>query len=141
MNKQHRSVILAALLGALGVAPACSDDDAQPNPSFSTGGKQTNAAGSPAAGDNGFGTGGDDTTPSVGGKSGTGGKSNGDAGASVTPQGGMAEDPGTAGAGGIPVVVDPPYDCVLKPKTHLEIINACTSAVRIEKHPVLPQIP
>jgi hypothetical protein len=33
-----------------------------------------------------------------------------------------------------------PYDCVLEPTTHLEIINACTDAVRIEKHPDLPAI-
>ena len=33
------------------------------------------------------------------------------------------------------------YDCVMEPTTHLEIINACTDAVRIEKHPELPPLP
>lgn len=31
-----------------------------------------------------------------------------------------------------------PSDCYLNPKTHLEIINACTDAVRITKNPTLP---
>jgi hypothetical protein len=31
-----------------------------------------------------------------------------------------------------------PSDCFLNPKTHEEIINACTNAVRIDKRPVLP---
>jgi hypothetical protein len=31
-----------------------------------------------------------------------------------------------------------PLDCYLHPTTHLEIINACTDAVHIDKHPELP---
>jgi len=31
-----------------------------------------------------------------------------------------------------------PGDCFLNPKTHFEIINACTDAVRITKNPTLP---
>ena len=31
-----------------------------------------------------------------------------------------------------------PTDCVLNPTTHLEIINACTDAVKIAKTPTLP---
>ena len=31
-----------------------------------------------------------------------------------------------------------PSDCYLNPMTHLEIINACTDAVRITKNPTLP---
>lgn len=31
-----------------------------------------------------------------------------------------------------------PSDCYLNPKTHLEIINACTDAVKITKNPTLP---
>ena len=30
-----------------------------------------------------------------------------------------------------------PSDCYLNPKTHLEIINACTDAVKITKNPTL----
>lgn len=32
-----------------------------------------------------------------------------------------------------------PKDCFDDPKTHAEIINACTTAVRIAKNPVLPK--
>jgi hypothetical protein len=31
-----------------------------------------------------------------------------------------------------------PSDCYLNPTTHLEIINACTDAVKITKNPTLP---
>jgi hypothetical protein len=31
-----------------------------------------------------------------------------------------------------------PSDCVMNPQTHLEIINACTDAVKITKNPTLP---
>jgi len=31
-----------------------------------------------------------------------------------------------------------PSDCFVNPKTHLEIINACTDAVKITKNPSLP---
>ena len=29
-------------------------------------------------------------------------------------------------------------DCITNPTTHLEIINACTTAQRVDKHPDLP---
>ena len=45
--------------------------------------------------------------------------------------GGAAGSAGAAGAGGAP-------DCYMFPKTHVEIINACTDAEKVEKHPVLP---
>jgi hypothetical protein len=31
-----------------------------------------------------------------------------------------------------------PSDCFMNPTTHLEIINACTDAVKITKNPILP---
>ena len=31
-------------------------------------------------------------------------------------------------------------DCFDNPKTHFEIINACTNATRIEKNPTLPKL-
>ncbi len=31
-----------------------------------------------------------------------------------------------------------PSDCFVNPKTHFEIINACTDAVKITKNPTLP---
>jgi hypothetical protein len=31
-----------------------------------------------------------------------------------------------------------PSDCVMNPKTHEELINACTDAVKITKNPTLP---
>jgi hypothetical protein len=41
-------------------------------------------------------------------------------------------------------VVEPtdggPTDCIENPKTHLEIINACTKAVKIRKDPVLVKL-
>lgn len=33
-----------------------------------------------------------------------------------------------------------PSDCVMNPKTHAEIINACTNATKITKNPVLPKL-
>ena len=33
-----------------------------------------------------------------------------------------------------------PTDCIENPKTHLEIINACTNAVKIRKDPVLVKL-
>ncbi|MBX3213122.1 MAG: hypothetical protein KF850_13895 [Labilithrix sp.] len=33
-----------------------------------------------------------------------------------------------------------PKDCFDDPKTHFEIINACTNATRIEKNPTLPKL-
>lgn len=33
-----------------------------------------------------------------------------------------------------------PSDCVTNPKTHAEIINACTNATKITKNPTLPKL-
>jgi hypothetical protein len=33
-----------------------------------------------------------------------------------------------------------PSDCFMNPQTHLEIINACTNAVKITKNPVLAKL-
>ncbi len=32
----------------------------------------------------------------------------------------------------------PDASCFMNPQTHVEIINACTTAEKIDKHPVLP---
>jgi|GEM_PF-1179668 len=57
---------------------------------------------------------------------------------SGTPQPGVDGGP-LPGDGGGPTLPDgAPSDCYLDPKTHLEIINACTDAVRITKNPTLP---
>lgn len=58
-----------------------------------------------------------------GGSAGSSGGSGGAAGAN--PQGGTA---GTAGA----------PDCSMSPKTHEEIINACSDAEKVDKMPALP---
>jgi hypothetical protein len=47
----------------------------------------------------------------------------------VTDSGGPTIDSGSDGA---------PSDCFMNPTTHLEIINACTDAVKITKNPTLP---
>ncbi len=44
--------------------------------------------------------------------------------------------PGVDGGGTLPDGA--PTDCFMNPHTHLEIINACTDAVKITKNPVLP---
>jgi len=59
--------------------------------------------------------------------------------------------PGTGGAidGGLPdgsgtdagtLPDGAPRDCFENPKTHFEIINACTNATRITKDPTLPKL-
>jgi hypothetical protein len=68
------------------------------------------------------GTAGSNPQGGTAGTAGTGGA------AGSNPQGGSA---GAAGTGGSP-------DCVVSPKTHEEIINACTDAEKIDKMPVLP---
>jgi len=45
--------------------------------------------------------------------------------------GGLPTDGGTLPDGA-------PSDCFMNPRTHFEIINACTDAVRIAKSPTLP---
>lgn len=44
--------------------------------------------------------------------------------------------PGTDGGPALPDGA--PSDCFTNPKTHFEIINACTDAVKIAKNPTLP---
>lgn len=56
-----------------------------------------------------------------------------DSGTSVTPDGGGGTVDGGGGDGG-------PTDCVQNPTTHEEIINACTTAVRITKNPTLSKL-
>jgi len=63
----------------------------------------------------------------------------------VTPTGDSGALPGTDGGGpmpgtdGGPTLPDgAPSDCFMNPKTHFEIINACTDAVKITKNPTLP---
>jgi len=110
------------------VASACSKDAAQSNPNFhaSAGSSASSEAGAPdelggAPGSAGSGQAGSSTPETAG----------------APANGGTFGSSGAAGEGGAPPEV-PPYDCVLHPKTHLEIINACTDATRIEKHPNLP---
>lgn len=119
MTKRIR--IAFALLSAVTLVGACDDsDDRTDNPSFSSGGEQAGGGSSNDAG-----------TSSGAGEPAGGGSMLSAAGADT--QGGVPN-----GAAGAPAA--PPYDCVLAPKTHLDIINACTDALRIEKHPELPPI-
>jgi len=53
-----------------------------------------------------------------------------DSGPPIVQDGGPGSDGGDAG----------PTDCVMNPKTHAEIINACTNATKITKNPVLPKL-
>lgn len=50
--------------------------------------------------------------------------------------GGPSNDGGPSADGGD----GGPTDCVMNPKTHAEIINACTTATKIAKDPVLPKL-
>jgi hypothetical protein len=110
---------------ATAFSAACDDDnDRTSNPHYSTGGSNDTTGGT-AAGD---GDAGESTLP-IGGDASGGVAQGGAAGSSVAGEAGQTSTP------------TPPYDCVLEPKTHLEIINACTDATRIEKHPDLPQTP
>ena len=44
-----------------------------------------------------------------------------------------------AGVDAVPVDADTTdASCFMNPQTHVEIINACTTADKLEKHPVLP---
>jgi len=69
--------------------------------------------------------------------------------APATPEAGGPVTPGVdsgsqAGmdSGGPTLPDGAPSDCFMNPKTHLEIINACTDAVKITKNPTLPlQLP
>lgn len=60
--------------------------------------------------------------------------------ATTRPDGGRPTanvDGGTGGEAG-PGTDGGPGDCVQDPKTHEEIINGCTDAVKITKNPTLP---
>jgi hypothetical protein len=127
MNRLQACAALLGITTALGVA-ACGSDEPQKNPKFTTGatgsdgGARATSTGSGEAGEStpGSGTSGAPEQASAGG-------------ATPSPSGAS----GAAGAG--PEVAS--YDCVLHPTTHLEIINACTDSMRIEKHPELPALP
>jgi hypothetical protein len=120
---------------------ACSTDNVERNPSFNvgSGGKHSGQDAGPDAAPPPPSSGG---APVVDGGKGSGGAGGLDASSS---SGGIPADAGSSGGmpgtGGASEDAAPPYDCVLHPTTHAEIINACTDAVRIEKHPVLPKIP
>ncbi|HVW26329.1 MAG TPA: hypothetical protein VHC69_13260 [Polyangiaceae bacterium] len=126
---------------ALLLSAGCDSDHVENNPSFTTGsgGTRSRDAGLDAAPPST--TGGARTTDASTGAGGAGDGSVADASSSA---GGNPADAGSSGgvpgAGGTPADAEPPYDCVLNPRTHAEIINACTDAVRIEKHPMLPAI-
>lgn len=60
-------------------------------------------------------------------------------GADSGPTPGTDSGPGTDG-GGDSGTDGGPTDCFVNPKTHAEIINACTTAVKITKNPVLPKL-
>ena len=53
-----------------------------------------------------------------------------DSGPPIDTDGGPGVDGGDGGS----------TDCVMNPKTHAEIINACTTATKITKNPVLPKL-
>jgi hypothetical protein len=58
----------------------------------------------------------------------------------ATPEAGAPAD-GALPDGALPDGALPdgaPADCVMNPKTHIEIINACTDAVKVQKNPTLP---
>lgn len=61
-------------------------------------------------------------------------------GADAGPQPGQDSGPITSDGGGDSGGDGGPTDCFVNPKTHNEIINACTNAVRITKNPVLPKL-
>lgn len=55
----------------------------------------------------------------------------------VTPDAGKDSGGVTDGGGG---EASPGSDCFENPTTYEEIINACTDAAKIDKHPVLPHL-
>jgi hypothetical protein len=128
-------------LAALLFAAACDSDRTEKNPSFDVGAGGKHSArdvGSDAAPPPPSGTGGRLVDASTG-SGGAGGLDAGSSAAGIPADAGSSG--GMPGTGGAAEDAAPPYDCVLNPRTHAEIINACTDAVRIEKHPMLPAIP
>ena len=53
------------------------------------------------------------------------------------PNSGLQTTGGSGGTGGADAGLDGARDCYENPRTHLEIINACTKAVRVKKSPQL----
>lgn len=53
---------------------------------------------------------------------------------------GATSSGGTSGGTSGSVDSDGGADCFTNPKTHFEIINACTDATAIEKNPALPRL-
>jgi hypothetical protein len=129
------SLALALLLSS--ALPACDDNDTQKNPDFEASGGSSSASGGKAsAGDSGTpGSGGAGGATASGGAGGTAAGGTPATGGVPAGSGGSDESGGATGTGG---TEEPPYDCVLHPTTHLEIINACTNAIRVEKAPNLP---
>jgi hypothetical protein len=124
------SLKIASIATALAAATwvgACNSDAPEQNPSFSVGGTSAHAGAAPGTEEGG--------EPS---SIGTAARPAG--GTKATAGTGSADPETAAGAGGVEPE-QPPYDCVLHPTTHLEIINACTDALRIDKHPSLPALP
>ncbi len=107
-------ILVGATLAALSVV-ACGSDVEEPAAIQSSGG-----------------------TPSVatGGTSNTGGGSSADGGAGTGAGGGSTSGGGSHSTGG----TGPEPDCYEHPKTHHEIINACTTATKVEKHPDLARL-
>ncbi len=46
----------------------------------------------------------------------------------------------SSSSGAVPAGTDAGPDCVENPRTHLEILNACTTAQKITKNPTLPRL-
>lgn len=127
----YKTLAAVGLLAAT-FAAACDDQgDELSNPHYATGGKRSSIGGetSSTAGN------------AAGGMANAGQPTASQGGAGLGGANAPAGAAGTAGEDGQGSPPQPPYDCVLEPKTHLDIINACTDATRIEKHPDLPAIP
>ena len=144
-----------SIVGALLVAMACGTDEAPSDVGTATGGAQTTetggrtqtaTGGSRAAGGRAGAGGLPGTTggsagadASVnGGTSGVGGSLEGGPDVSAGGQAGAGGAGGTGGAGGAGGTDAGPTDCFTNPTTHFEIINACTTAEKVDKTPVLP---
>lgn len=130
-------------LVALLFAAACDSDNTEKNPSFNagTGGKHSKQDAGPDAAAPPSGTGGKGKVVDASMGSGGGGGLDASTGTGGNPAD-AGSSAGMPGAGGAPEAdAAPPYDCILNPRNHAEIINACTDAVRIEKHPTLPAVP
>jgi hypothetical protein len=153
----NRSILTPFVVATLfvGLVSSCSkDNDREQTPVVSLGGSENSGGKDELGGDEGIGVGGrggnskggnskggnsanggtssqSDTTPLVGGASSQGGTSS-----VLTSQGsGTSTDIGGAGSigGSTNKTTLGPDGCYIYPKTHLEIINACTDAMKIDK--------